>query len=325
VPALESLIVMGVNIRSDLSGHNPRFKIGVFDKAEAGEPLDDGAVPVNVEGYLYAKDFADEVDDLRAEKEDLGFSYEASAALEDDVNASVPTAVATSLVFTGATILYKKKAAYTKTSLAAEGDEQVNEEELKKALEAMGLGNLEEVISMFKDVQKAMSEKGVYTSMSMYLSAGAEAIEKVDELTKKVEGLEGALTASSEKVASLEGELALAKEALTAQAESLKASADVNLDGYVKSEQFDELKASYEALKAKVEADAATLKAEAEAKEAYARRSSAGLQLMAKYSIEPKDDLQAEIEDIGKRADIDTVEKMTLIMEAQARHKKQAQ
>jgi len=292
VPALETLVGMGVNVRSDLSGHNPRFKIGVIEKAYAGDALEDGSIPVHVEGYLYAKDFADEVDDLKAEKDDLGFSYEASAVLKDVEGASPATAQTTSLVFTGATILYKKKAAYTKTSLAAEGDEQVNEEELKKALEAMGLGNLEDYVAMFKDIKKAMEEKGVYASMSMYLSAAAEARQAVDTLTTQLADVTEKLDASNAKVAELETSLNAANERI-AKVEPLAAHAD-------------------------------SLKAEAEAKAEYARRSVAfPASLMAKFDHKEGSDLQAELAEVSRRADLDAAQKIALKMEIEERYNAQ--
>lgn len=294
--ALDTLVGMGVNVRSDLSGHDPKYKIGVIESATAGDPDETGAIPVNVEGYLFASDFPDEVGDLRSEKDELGFSYEAKAKLEAMDGVERPTLKATEIVWTGAAILYKKKAAYTNTSLAAEQEDEMNEEELKKALEAMGLGNLEDVVAMFKEIQKAMSEKGVYTSMSMYMSAAAEAATKVEEL--------------STKVAALEGELAQAKEALNAQAETLKASA-ANGE-YVAKSEFDALKAKFDAIEA-----------EAAEKAKHEHKSVGGLTLLAKYQpIGEVDDLRATIEKIKADTSLNAVEKTAKIMEAEAKARK---
>jgi uncharacterized protein YhaN len=266
-------------------------------------------VPVHVEGYLFAADFPDEVADLQAEKDDLGFSYEAKASGE--VDGSIYRV--NSIVFTGATILYAKKAAYTKTSLAAEGD-NMTQEQLKEMLEAMGmnLGNIEDMLAMFAEIKKALGENGAYASLSMYLSASAENTTKVEELTNKVAQVEAALTASNEKVEALTAELAEAKT-------SLQASADVNLDGFVKVEQYDALKAQADEMKTKLD----ELTAEAASQAQYERKSvEFPMTLSAHYKIEEKDDLQASIAEIGKREDLDPVAKLTAILEAEDRLRK---
>jgi hypothetical protein len=309
VDALDTLEGMGVNVRDDLSGHNKKKKIGIIEKAWVGDPDETGAVPVHVEGYLFAADFPDEVADLQAEKDDLGFSYEAKASGE--VDGSIYRV--NSIVFTGATILYAKKAAYTKTSLAAEGD-NMTQEQLKEMLEAMGmnLGNIEDMLAMFAEIKKALGENGAYASLSMYLSAAAENTTKVEELTNKVAEVEAALTASNEKVEALTAELAEAKT-------SLQASADVNLDGFVKVEQYDALKAQADEMKTKLD----ELTAEAASQAQYERKSvEFPMTLSAHYKIEEKDDLQASIAEIGKREDLDPVAKLTAILEAEDRLRK---
>jgi hypothetical protein len=106
--ALDTLVGMGVNVKASLDGHNPKKKIGVIDSVSAGDPDETGAIPVNVEGHLFASDFPDEVEELVDEKDDLGFSYEAKAKLEAMDGADRPTLKATDIVWTGAAILYKK-------------------------------------------------------------------------------------------------------------------------------------------------------------------------------------------------------------------------
>lgn len=307
VPALDTLVGMGVNVRkSDLSGHNPQYKIGVIEKAWAGDPDETGAVPVNIEGYFYAKDFPDEVDDLRAEKDDIGFSYECEAKVEDMPDQAQPTVKVTSVVFTGAAALYKKKAAYTNTSLAAESEDEMNEEQLKQMLEAMGMdfGSLEDMLKWFKAMKEVMRAGGIYSDLSLYISAAADNAAKVSEL--------------SEKVASLEGELAKANEALTAQGSQLSASTGVE---YVAKSDYDTLKASYDDLSArftKVETD---LAAEAAGKALYERKS-VPVTLTAKYGVSDELDLSAAVEMINKSKSLDTATKFALITELREKQMK---
>jgi hypothetical protein len=319
VNALDTLEGMGVNVRDDLSGHNKKKKIGIIEKAWVGDPDETGAVPVHVEGYLFAADFPDEVADLQAEKDDLGFSYEAKASGE--VDGSIYRV--NSIIWTGATILYAKKAAYTKTSLAAEGD-NMTQEQLKEMLEAMGmnLGNIEDMLAMFAEIKKALGENGAYASLSMYLSASAENATKVEELTNKVAQVEAALTASNEKVEALTNELNAAKATLSASAETdvealvAKVREAVSV---VSVEQYDALKAQADEMKTKLD----ELTAEAASQAQYERKSvEFPMTLSAHYKIEEKDDLQASIAEIGKREDLDPVAKLTAILEAEDRLRK---
>lgn len=132
--ALPTLLGMAVNYASDFEGHNPRMKIGIIDNAT----IENSAVRVS--GFLYGADFANEVEHIQSNKEDLGFSFEAQRILVEDLSAS--PLVIKELVFTGAAVLQKKSAAYMKTSLAAsaeEAKEKEMEETLKKILEQLGV------------------------------------------------------------------------------------------------------------------------------------------------------------------------------------------
>lgn len=130
--ALESLLGMGVDFTADFSGHNTRQKIGLITEATVeGDSL-------HIEGFLYAKDFPAECERIRTEKDKLGFSYECQASIQDP---DAAIWVFERCVFTGAAVLYKDKAAYTTTSLAAQADPNTEtnmDPELKKMLEAMG-------------------------------------------------------------------------------------------------------------------------------------------------------------------------------------------
>ncbi len=67
--ALSSLLGMGVNCTADLKGHAKQSKIGVITGATI-EGCD-----LVISGFLYEKDFPDEIAAIRAEKDRLGMSY----------------------------------------------------------------------------------------------------------------------------------------------------------------------------------------------------------------------------------------------------------
>lgn len=120
--ALTSLKGMAVNyVQNNPTGHNPKSKVGVITDSYLGETQDDGAVPVIVEGYVYALDFEEEAISIKASQSILGFSYETAQTqiVRSEID-GVPCAVVTSLgYFTGASILYRDSASYGDTSLAA--------------------------------------------------------------------------------------------------------------------------------------------------------------------------------------------------------------
>lgn len=118
--ALKSLEGMGVNVRYDYAGHDRQNKIGVIVNASIGGS--DGK-DVIVEGHLYGKDFPNEVQFIQLNKEYLGMSYEMDAFWEDILASAL---VAEDVVYTGATIMWKDLAAYSRTSVAAQA--QMKEE-----------------------------------------------------------------------------------------------------------------------------------------------------------------------------------------------------
>ena len=125
--ALPSLLGMAVDYRPDFDGHDRKSKIGIITSAE----IDGDAI--RIEGFFYAKDFPEECERIRAEKDALGFSFEVDARIQD---ANADLWVIDSCVFTGAAVLYKELAAYTSTSLAAQAEKglKMTPEELKAIL-----------------------------------------------------------------------------------------------------------------------------------------------------------------------------------------------
>jgi hypothetical protein len=107
--ALHTLIGQGVNYKPELDGHAPRRKVGVIQKAWI-----DGN-KLKISGVVWKKDFPEAEQDLK--KSGLGMSFEASEIGVENATAAVWKL--TSLCFTGATILYRKDAAYANTHAIA--------------------------------------------------------------------------------------------------------------------------------------------------------------------------------------------------------------
>lgn len=125
--ALDSLVGMPVNLAASMDNHDTDAVIGVFTEAKIGEVTAKGT-PIEVSGHIFAKSFPEEAVAIKASQETLGFSYEtAKTRLEAGIYAGETVAIAKELVFTGAAILYKNAAAYQSTSLAAKGEENVEE------------------------------------------------------------------------------------------------------------------------------------------------------------------------------------------------------
>lgn len=113
--AVDTLVGMGIDCTKDFDDHDVKNKIGVITSAEVvGNEL-------RIAGHLYNADFPDECAYIKANKEQLGFSYEAQAIL---ANLKSNPLTVSSCVFTGAAVLLKNKAAYTKTSLEASAEQQ---------------------------------------------------------------------------------------------------------------------------------------------------------------------------------------------------------
>jgi len=143
--ALPTLIGQAVDVSSGLHDHNARRKVGIITQADiVGND-------VRVSGILYAKDFPDVMQELDRHKGDgtLGMSYEITGVEVDDVHAAIWTLKR--LVFTGAAILERKAAAYSKTSLQAR----------QEAVEGSGGANGQErrpMVKMVKDVEARLAQ-----------------------------------------------------------------------------------------------------------------------------------------------------------------------
>lgn len=107
--ALPSLLGMAVDYRPGWDGHDARRKIGILTEADL---VSNDLV---VRGYLYARDFPEVAQAIRAHSPNaMGMSYELAEARVADMRADIWKL--TRVTFTGAAILLREKAAYRATS-----------------------------------------------------------------------------------------------------------------------------------------------------------------------------------------------------------------
>jgi len=123
--ALPSLLGMALDYAPSLDSHDVRRKIGIITEANI-LPLHAGSKAnatgrLAVSGYLFAHDFPDVVDEIRAQASaaagsTLGMSYEMTHVEVPNQNVAIWTA--TAFTFTGAAVLRRDKAAYPQTWIA---------------------------------------------------------------------------------------------------------------------------------------------------------------------------------------------------------------
>ncbi len=115
--ALWSLEGMPVDFKEGWDGHGLQ-KCGVIEEGH----LEGNNLVVS--GYLFAKDFASLVRDIRRAGKQLGMSYELDKAHVEDMSARIWRL--TKVTFTGAAFLYADKAAYASTrfNIEACGDQE---------------------------------------------------------------------------------------------------------------------------------------------------------------------------------------------------------
>lgn len=192
--AIDTLKGQGINVAVNFDDHDEQRKIGVIDDAW----IDEGFVIVA--GHLWEQDFPEEVDFVKSNQQNMGMSYETTKTVLEPLDSEV--LVIQAVVFKGATILWKDKAAYTSTALAAKKKGEIEVDE-KKLLEILG-GFKSELEASFdakiKPVMDKVAEleaKGnqppkveLPEEMKTAIEAAGKVGEKVDELTKKLADLE---------------------------------------------------------------------------------------------------------------------------------------
>lgn len=194
--ALPTLLLMGVNVSLDGRGHDRQHKIGVITDAWIS------GNDVCVEGYLYARDFPEDVKKLKqlSSLDSLGMSYEIADVVVSDVDQ--PIWEVQHLVFTGAAILNRANAAYWNTHLIAAESEDMEEEPMAENQEATalaagsGLSASTTVVTAGMDeplkmMMKMMDSMGVLTSMvdDMQYMKGM-----MEGLCKAMEGLSAGIS-----------------------------------------------------------------------------------------------------------------------------------
>ncbi len=120
--ALPTLLGMAIDYKPNFDGHDRKSKLGIITEAYIGEIDKVLGTPLHIAGFFYAADFPQEVSKIQADRESLGFSYEAEAFVED-MNGD--PWVCSNCEFTGAAVLYRDKAAFTSTSIQASKHEGV--------------------------------------------------------------------------------------------------------------------------------------------------------------------------------------------------------
>lgn len=301
---LASLRGMAVNFDSLwMDKHVSTNKIGIIEDAWVGEANEEGAIPVNIRGFVYAHDFPEEAKQIKEEQASLGFSYETiDTAVVDGVFKGEHVLLACAdLVFSGAAILLKDKAAYTNTSLAAQAEELDEEEaglEIEKIIEA---------------VVSAMESK---FELKAKADTNSEEVEETKE-EPKAEDLE-ASAETKEEAETNEGDTDVVTE--TGEIEEDKVIDDTEkLDFKAMAEEY---KTQFEAIKAELEKVRTDLKAEAEAREMNEHKGfKYPATLAAKYNLDASaDTYESKINAVDARTDLSASEKMALKWEIRDQH-----
>lgn len=204
--ALDSLALMAVDYTPGFDGHDAQRKIGVITGATIEGP------DLKIEGFIYAADFPEEAAEIKANKNALGFSFEAQQILVESLETD--PLVIIGCVFTGAAILLKDKAAYTTTSLAASavtGDIEMTKEELEVILAAA----LKPVTDKIASIEASQSE------LSGKIEAGKELHAKVAPFADKLRACASGMQAAGIGVHTTRGHAAI----LNRMADSMEAEA----------------------------------------------------------------------------------------------------
>jgi uncharacterized protein YlxW (UPF0749 family) len=184
--ALPTLLGMPIDMKANLSDHDVKSKVGTITAAT----IEGNAI--HIEGFLYAADFPNEVRHIQSKRDELGFSWEIKNIFVKDVNAD--PMVITGCTFTGAAILYKNKAAYTSTSLAASAEEKIMTKEIMEAIEGLGkkLDDTKTELNTRIDSIEA-SQKTSQEETMKQLQAGKEHMAKVEPHATALESCAAAM------------------------------------------------------------------------------------------------------------------------------------
>lgn len=283
IPALDSLKGMGVNLAAEADDHEVTHKIGVITDAYTGQLTAKG-LEVIVEGHIFAKDFPREAATVKLNQSSLGFSYEtANTLLASQEVDGEEVAVAQSLVFTGAAILFKNAAAYQSTSIAASAKQK------------------EEQINVTPDEMKALLAESLGG-----LQASIDAVSaKVSELEASAKNPDPADEVQDEQVDKKKAQ----KVEVVAPADVEVKAAAVDIAEIVKAAVAEAISAQKPA---EVQAAAAPV-----APEVPQRKSFAPGTLLAKYNVEPEaEDLYAAVDKLAEKTNVDIATRMAMKLQA---------
>lgn len=132
---IETMNLMGINVSDDFTGHNPREKVGVIEKAYVeGDEL-------KGIGFIYAHDFPDVAYMIKNAVDDMGFSIEACITRKNEDENNV---YAEEVTFTGVCMLWAKSAAFKQTyidyiaaSQQRKDDVKMTEEQMKEFMKSI--------------------------------------------------------------------------------------------------------------------------------------------------------------------------------------------
>jgi hypothetical protein len=225
--ALHTLKNMGLNYTDNLDGHNPRKKVGVIKKAW----IEGNAI--HVEGIIWKRDFPEAEKDLK--QKHLGMSFEATNIAVENHDAKVWKI--TSMCFTGASILFKKDAAYYATeALAAAKLKQVTSQTIK----TITGGNMAN-----KHKEKTPAKKS-----SKKVSASSDQLgEVLQGMVSTMKDMTASFTAMANSNHALRSELHLVAAGVRPEVESEE------IEAGAESEESEEITAAFPKKKAKKDSE----------------------------------------------------------------------
>ncbi len=179
--AIPSLLGMGVDYSHDFNGHDPERKIGVITDAKSkGDAL-------HIKGFFYSADFPHVVQEIVANRRQLGWSYELIVNPGGSQVAG-DFLVVTDFVFTGAAVLRKDAAAYSTTTLAAASEDQAMAEHEADVKVMQKIHELEKEIEELKrDQKKDMREDSEMLERGERLKRRARHEAARDEYRKELD------------------------------------------------------------------------------------------------------------------------------------------
>ena len=167
--ALSTLLGMAVDSMPNLAGHAATRKIGVITQAT----IEGNAIHIG--GFFYASDFPAELQRIVQLKSKLGFSFELSPTSFEITTDNIYQV--NSGHFTGAALLFKDKAAYQTTSLAAAAQSQEIDAMTKEEMQALLAETMKPITDQVTDLGTKVAK----------LSAAGSALEANAQTMSRVE------------------------------------------------------------------------------------------------------------------------------------------